>query len=385
MFIPYNTDAPIYHWPAVTVCMIVANILAFLFELAYPEYVVHLALEVGNGLHPVQWLTNNFMHAGIMHLVFNMIFLWSFGLVVEGKLGPWKTLIVYLLIGVVYGATVQTLTLWSSPTYCLGASAVIYGFMAMCLIWAPENSMSCMLLIYVHPFFFDVSIKVLVGLYIGLDVLVLFLNGGELSTEFLHTVGAVMGIVAGIVLLKTDQVDCENWDIFSVWADRHRMTDAERARLDAEKSRKKKKPSLEESKNQDMVYQSFRHALNSNNGLAALKLYEKIKREEPNPALPPTDFLALIQLLSAKEQQTESIHLMKEYLNTHSEKSSLVRLKLARTYLETDQPSKSLKILADVAPETLDPRQQEFFVKVKTAAEARKRQMLKNGDYELSE
>ena len=65
----------------------------------------------------------------------NMIALWAFGLVVEGKLGACKTLFVYLGIGVLHGAIVQFLMLGGAQNYCLGASAIIYGFMAMCLIW----------------------------------------------------------------------------------------------------------------------------------------------------------------------------------------------------------------------------------------------------------
>ena len=89
-------------------------------------------LEVGGSIHPTQWLTCcNFMHADPMHLIGNMICLWAFGLVVEGKLGACKTLFVYLGIGVAHGAIVQFLTLGSHHTYCLGASGVIYGFMAI--------------------------------------------------------------------------------------------------------------------------------------------------------------------------------------------------------------------------------------------------------------
>ena len=50
------------------------------------------ALVLGDGLHPLQWVTNNFMHSGFFHLAGNMIFLWTFGLVVEGKLGWWRVL-----------------------------------------------------------------------------------------------------------------------------------------------------------------------------------------------------------------------------------------------------------------------------------------------------
>ena len=59
------------------------------------------SLTLGDGrLHPVQWVTHNFLHLDFFHVLGNMIFLWAFGIVVEGKLGPWKYLLTYLLIGI---------------------------------------------------------------------------------------------------------------------------------------------------------------------------------------------------------------------------------------------------------------------------------------------
>ena len=58
-----------------------------------------LMLQYGT-FKPWQWITSNFMHAGFMHLLGNMFCLWGFGLVVEGKIGWWRFLLVYLGIGI---------------------------------------------------------------------------------------------------------------------------------------------------------------------------------------------------------------------------------------------------------------------------------------------
>ena len=57
-------------------------------------------------LHPIQWVTHNFLHYDVLHLAGNMLFLWSFGIVVEGKLGAFKFLMTYLAIGTLHGALV---------------------------------------------------------------------------------------------------------------------------------------------------------------------------------------------------------------------------------------------------------------------------------------
>ncbi len=97
--IPTGTDAPIYHWPYATVGLIVLNV-ALLFAVPPEAGKVRLdendeviedvetvsnfecySLAVGDGrLHPVQWVTHNFLHFGFLHLAGNMLFLWAFDL-----------------------------------------------------------------------------------------------------------------------------------------------------------------------------------------------------------------------------------------------------------------------------------------------------------------
>ena len=77
------------------------------------------ALRLGDGrFHPVQWVTHNFLHLGFLHLAGNMLFLWSFGIVVEGKLGAVKYLVAYLAMGTLHGAMMQLICsgrAWTSP------------------------------------------------------------------------------------------------------------------------------------------------------------------------------------------------------------------------------------------------------------------------------
>ena len=84
LYFPYGTDAPIYYRPIITIAMIVINVLVFasytpgerLFAADAPVAVEPYMLAIGDGLHPVQWLTCNFLHANIFHLIGNMLFLW---------------------------------------------------------------------------------------------------------------------------------------------------------------------------------------------------------------------------------------------------------------------------------------------------------------------
>ena len=128
MFIPYATDAPIYHWPYATVATIVVNVLAFLpmlgmdFEQVETVY-GPLVLTYG-WIYPWQWITSNYIHGGLEHLIGNMLILWAFGLIVEGKVGWWKFLLLYNGIGIAECALEQTITLPFSEGASLGASSI---------------------------------------------------------------------------------------------------------------------------------------------------------------------------------------------------------------------------------------------------------------------
>ena len=387
MFFPYNTDAPIYYWPIVTVSMIVVNIVVFAWEIANPEIVEIYALAIGDGLHPIQWLTNNFLHAGFLHLFGNMLALWAFGLVVEGKLGPWKTLVVYLGIGTLEGFIVQLLMLGHEATFCLGASTIVFGVMAISLIWAPENKMDCILILWFRPFCFVVQIQMLVGLFVALEILLLYNSGGTLSSEFMHVVGAMLGFAVGITLLKTGLVDCEHWDIFSVWAGRHLLTPEERARAYAETTAGKREAEERELRRQekvvkqlDMILTEVRFALQEKKPLPAFHAVKRIANGNPQWMLPEPELLQLIQLLTEKVHYWEAVEAIHFYLKHYEAKKSLVQMKLAQTYLLNNQPRTALKTLLRIDQKTLDATQLRYYQNLRTKLES----MQAHNTYELA-
>src|SRR5687767_11201903 len=99
--IPYSCDALLYHLPICTGALIAINLFAFGAAITgsldpFDGWI----LEYGSGLQPKQWLLSPFMHAGYEHLLGNMFFLWTFGLVTEGKLGWWRFLLAYFGIAI---------------------------------------------------------------------------------------------------------------------------------------------------------------------------------------------------------------------------------------------------------------------------------------------
>jgi membrane associated rhomboid family serine protease len=227
MLIPIGTDAPVYHLPVVTVGLIAINTAVFFLVGQPPEWM----LSIGNGWHPAQWVTAAFLHANAYHLVGNMIFLWAYGLVIEGKIGWWRFLITYLLIGVTQHLAVQTLfgVIGGSRgsdqlRYVLGASGAISGLMAIALLWAPENSFTVVWGYKWGPFASatddEMSILGFSLWFIGWDLLAACLYRFPLCAPVLHIWGVVVGLIAGVLFLQRRWVDCENYDVFTRWSGR---------------------------------------------------------------------------------------------------------------------------------------------------------------------
>jgi membrane associated rhomboid family serine protease len=88
-------------------------------------------MPVGYGFYPWQLVTYQFMHAGLMHLVFNMFGLWMFGMEIEHIWGSRKFLSYYLICGIVAGLFQLALAPILEPSQgvapTVGASGAIYG------------------------------------------------------------------------------------------------------------------------------------------------------------------------------------------------------------------------------------------------------------------
>lgn len=361
MLIPYDTDAPIYHYPIATGAMIAINVLAFL-AIAFSDaaQVDPWILEWGKGLHPVQWVTSSFMHANLLHLLGNMLFLWIYGLIVEGKIGWWRFLIVYLGIGVTQNIIEQTLTLGASGGGSLGASSIIFGLMAISLVWAPKNDVQCMFFIYFHPLMFDCPIMVLVGLSLVFEVVVWggmamvhVGMGFAITSQILHLMGAGLGAAVGVVMLRKGWVDCENWDLFSVLAGKQGMPMEQWEKVreeDPSETAQREKQTANALSQIHQIIEDGQPAL-------AYRAHLKMKQSQMGWELPEPDLLRIIASYHELGQWTDSIPAMAEYIKTYEEHGDPIRLRLGQILLERQhRPAQAIRVLAAVQAERLSPR-----------------------------
>ena len=143
---------------SLTVALIIVNAVVFVFELLVSRQAHSLAVEdhyfalsVEGLKHGYVWqlLTFQFMHAGVLHLVFNCWAIYVFGRAIEEALGWKKFLILYLSSGVVGGLfQVLVALLWpdlfGGPV--VGASAGGVGLMAAFAVLFPDLEMTLMFL-----------------------------------------------------------------------------------------------------------------------------------------------------------------------------------------------------------------------------------------------
>lgn len=374
IILPYSTDAPVYHWPYATVGIIAANAVAFWLLIFLPVAVLKFVLSwtiltYGN-FNPITWVTSNYVHGGILHLVGNMFALWAFGLIVEGKIGWWKFLALYHGIGFVQCGFEQTMTVFFSEGGSFGASAIIYGLMAIALVWAPANNISCWYLAFGIGTF-EATIYFFVGVMFILQLFGAAFNAsfGEssLGSEVLHLMGAVTGAAVGIVLLKRNLVDCEEWDAFSLYQGKHLRT---RDEIEADQAKAAASPEKIQSA-RDNLTEQIRTYLANDGTTAAWAAYKRGLNQFPGFQLTENDLLSLIAGLRKAGMWDETITMMVTFLRAYPHRDAAVRLALAQLLIEKKQRGlQAYKVLQKVDKTKLDPRQQPLLDRFSTQARA---------------
>lgn len=204
---PVSDVIPSRTTPWVTISLIVLNAAAFLYQLQLDRPGVQLLWQLF-GVVPAafSWtavLTSLFLHAGWMHLLGNMLYLWIFGDNVEDTLGHGRFLLFYLACGAA-AALGQTAVLPDSRIPMIGASGAIAGVMGAYFLMYPHSRVITVVFLVV---FFDV-IEVPAIFFLGLwFVKELFTGVGSLGTRSLtggvavwaHVAGFAAGAAAGLV------------------------------------------------------------------------------------------------------------------------------------------------------------------------------------------
>jgi membrane associated rhomboid family serine protease len=186
---------PVIKWLLIsnTVLWVVFDVLLRQFTLrGVPIFAVlefYLALSpLGSGhFYPWQILTYMFLHGGFLHLFFNMLALWMFGVELEHLWGSRRFLIYYILCGV--GAAVANLLVaplvgQAAPT--VGASGAVFGVLLAFGMLFPDRP------IYLY-FLLPVRAKYFVAFYIAWELFLGVTQTSDGIAHFAHLGGAAVG------------------------------------------------------------------------------------------------------------------------------------------------------------------------------------------------
>ena len=209
--IPIRDQIPTRHVPVVNYLLIAANILVFVLmwlagpyqeSLVYQFAMIPANLTTGLNLGDITDIfTGMFMHAGILHLGGNMLYLWIFGDNVEDSMGSVKYLAFYLVGGVVASLT-HILTNPGSQIPSVGASGAIAAVLGAYLVLYPQSRV---LTIIPLGFFLRMTLvpaSIVLGLWFVLQLFSGFLALGGPDVGGVAFWAHIGGFVAGVVMAK---------------------------------------------------------------------------------------------------------------------------------------------------------------------------------------
>jgi membrane associated rhomboid family serine protease len=128
-----------------------------------------------------------FLHAGFLHILGNMWFLWILGGNVEDRMGPVPYLIFYLVCGLGSGLA-QLAFSWGSRVPSLGASGAISGVLGAYIVLFPGSRILTLVPLFIIWF----TARIPAVVFIGLWFLVQFLSGiGSLGVQGEASAGGV--------------------------------------------------------------------------------------------------------------------------------------------------------------------------------------------------
>src|SRR5579884_3210364 len=147
-------------------------------------------------LHGWIWqvITYSLLHAGVMHVLINMLMLWMFGAQEEMDWGPKKFLEFYLFC--IFGAALTTIAIAYSPirgvnpgTATIGASGGVYGvLMAFGMLYGDRE-------IFMFPLPFMMKAKYMVAIMIFLVIIATFQPSQGGIANFAHLGGLFFGFI----------------------------------------------------------------------------------------------------------------------------------------------------------------------------------------------
>ncbi len=225
--LPLRDNVPTRTFPLVTVALIVANSIVWIWEWRsgvdrevfrygfYPCTVDGPCVGAAAHLHQLPFyesvFTSMFMHAGWTHILGNMLFLWIFGNNVEDALGRVQFLLWYVTGGIAAAALQTAVTLhWSGAAGAsvpnIGASGAIAAVLGAYFVLLPSARVLTAVFVF-FVFFLEIPAVVFLGLWFVFQLYeggfgLTHPQGGAGVAFFAHVGGFVFGLLTVRLLAR---------------------------------------------------------------------------------------------------------------------------------------------------------------------------------------
>lgn len=188
--------------PVVTYSLIGITFAVFLLQLVPGLAITDRLLYAGvyslpGNLEPWRMITSVFVHSTglIFHVLLNMYTLWIFGQLLEGLLGRWRFLALYLIAGL--GGSIGVLWLGDPRVAVVGASGAIFGLMgAFLVIQRRMGGQTTQLFVL-----------------LGINLVIGFVPGFNIAWQA-HLGGLAVGAVIGLIFIETRKRSQQNLQIW---------------------------------------------------------------------------------------------------------------------------------------------------------------------------
>ncbi|MHC4271093.1 MAG: rhomboid family intramembrane serine protease [Planctomycetota bacterium] len=241
MILPIRTSIRPWRTPYANYALIIINFTIFLLSYSKQYNAANQLLSVlrpwaeNFELKPLQlelwqFITYAFLHGGVLHIIFNMYFLYLFGNNVNDKLGNTSYVLFYLAGAVLSGAGHIAFTkLFGAEPFgvpLIGASGAVAAVTGAYLVLYPQT-----LITIVYFLFFIGTIELPALYFIAFKMILIdnfiVANAPNVAYEA-HLAGYAFGIISLLILLSTGIISgtgLDLWAMIKQWNRRRRYRD----------------------------------------------------------------------------------------------------------------------------------------------------------------
>ena len=216
--IPYKDDNPIRIVPFCTVLIIALNMLVFIMQLLSGEDSRSIVYSYGaipqnissfssnQPIHPALTIfTSMFMHGGLFHLAWNMLYFWIFGNNIEERLGHMRFILFYLFCGVM-AALSHALLSPNSNIPMIGASGAVSGMLGAYILLFPMARIHTIVLLGFYITVVKIPALIVIGFWAIIQVVSGLISQGNAAQGGIAFFAHVGGFVAGLFTIKLWQL-----------------------------------------------------------------------------------------------------------------------------------------------------------------------------------